>query len=93
MKLSMVLIILLFIVKGKETKMKYSIDNVKERTILYEIKINEYFELNDEVYIKIQSTEAFNLHTNEIIELSVSSIVSKVYLVKEPVFGYSKPKQ
>lgn len=89
----MVLIILLFIVKGKETKMKYSIDNVKERTILYEIKINEYFELNDEVYIKTESTEAFNLHTNEIIELSVSSIVSKVYLVKEPVFGYSKPKQ
>lgn len=93
MKLSMVLIILLFTVKGKETKMKYSIDNVKERTILYEIKINEYFELNDEVYIKTGSSEAFNLHTNEIIELSVSSIVSKVYLVKEPVFGYSKPKQ
>lgn len=73
--------------------MKYSIDNVKERTILYEIKINEYFELNDEVYIKLGSTESFNLHTNEIIELSVSSIVSKVYMVKEPVFGYSKPKQ
>ena len=93
MKLSMVLIILLFIVKGKETKMKYSIDNAKERTILYEIKINEYFELNDEVYIKTGSLEVFNLHTNEVIELSVSSIVSKVYLVKEPVFGYSKPKQ
>lgn len=93
MKLSMVLIILLFIVKGKETKMKYSIDNVKERTVLYEIKINEYFELNDEVYIKLGSTESFNLHTNEIIKLSVSSIVSKVYMVKEPVFGYSKPKQ
>ena len=73
--------------------MKYNIDNVKERTILYEIKINEYFELNDEVYIKLGSTESFNLHTNEIIELSVSSIVSKVYMVKEPVFGYSKPKQ
>lgn len=27
----MVLIILLFIVKGKETKMKYSIDNVKRK--------------------------------------------------------------
>lgn len=93
MKLSMVLIILLSIVKGKETKMKYSIDKGKERTILYEIKINEYFELDDEVYIKIQSTEAFNLKTNEIIELTASTMVNKVYMVKEPVFGYSKPKQ
>lgn len=89
----MVLIILLSIVKGKETKMKYSIDKGKERTILYEIKINEYFELDDEVYIKIQSTEAFNLKTNEIIELTASTMVNKVYMVKEPVFGYSKPKQ